>query len=329
MVSFLIDPRYTWYTPMTFAAVSSNTVVNNNNNNGVTTNNTTTNTTNNTTNNTNTNNNGNTGDVVAPKSDDYQAQFNTKLGLIQKYCSDYIVLDENGNEIDVNKIRAEYAGKLEEGVKYCDELIKSFDQDKVNKMVKAQYTQRVNQNAEAGKTIADEWVKAIDEAGTTAATINTSNVNANNVLDVIGGFLTNDKVKNGNVALTQLFENPTTAEALVAAIKTKAQSFIKREDLDATTKETIVTQTNELADAKNTYSSSSTEDMVANRTALVNKYMTLFETLRTKQAELNDAAAPKYYGLPSDTTVTFTNETDKANEEVQAYKNRKRLNTNI
>ena len=57
--------------------------------------------------------------------------------------------------------------------------------------------------------------------------------------------------------------------------------------------------------------------------------MALFETLRTEQAKLNDAAAGEYYGLPSDFGTTFTNESDRAQEEVKAHKSRKRLNKNF
>lgn len=277
----------------------------------------------------NTNGASNTNDVVAPAADDYKTQFNTKLGLIKKYCDDYIVLDENGNEIDIEKIKKEYANKPEEGVKYCDELINSFDQDKVEKIVKSQYKQRVDARVEAGKTTADSWVKAIDEAGTEAAKINTSNVNAKNVLDVIGGFVTNEDVKNGKVSLTQLFENTKTSEALISAIKAKAQSFIKRNDLDADVKETIIAQTNELVDAKHEYANSDTDKLGANRDNLVKKFMTLFATLRTEEAKANDTAAPQYYGLPEDSEITLTNESDRAAEEITAYNSRKTLNRNI
>jgi hypothetical protein len=275
------------------------------------------------------NSSANTNDVTAPASDDYQAQFEAKLGLIKKYCSDYIILDENGDEINVDAIRIKYQNDYEAGVKYCDELINTFDHDKVEKLVKSQYKQRVDANIENGKTVADQWVKSISESGTTAATISTSNVNGNNILDVMGAFVTNEDVKNGKVNVSQLFEDPNTAEALVSAIKSKAQSFIKRTDLDSSVKETIIAQTNELVDARYDYSDSDTEKLKANRTNLVNKYMTLFETLRTEQGKLDDAAAPKYYGLPDSFGTTITTESDRASEEVKAYKSRKRLNTNF
>ena len=332
MVNFLIDPQYTYYVPVSLGSatgVSGNNGVNGNNsvtgNKGVNNNGNA----NNNGNNNGVNNQGNTGDVVAPASDDYRTQFNTKLGLIKKYCDNYIVLDKDGNEIDVNKIRTDYINKPEEGVKYCDELIKTFDQNKVEKMVRTEYKNRVEANKENGEKVANEWVKQILESGTTAAKINTSGVNANNILDVIGGFVTNEDVKDGKVSLSQLFEDPATAENLVSALKSKAQDFIKRTDLDSTIKESIIAQTNALVDAKYEYSNADTDKVKTYRDALVDKYMKLFETIRVEQAKLNDAAAPQYYGLPSDTTVTFSNETDRANEEVQAHKSRKRLNTNI
>lgn len=333
MVSFLSGSQYTYFRPWTFNASASNVdnvndVDGTNNNNGVNG----ANNSNNANNNSNvngSNNAANTGDITAPASDDYKSQFEAKLNLIKKYCADYIVIDENGDEIDVEKIRNKYADKYEEGVKYCDELINSFDQDKVEKIVKNQYKKRVDAKSENGKKVADQWVKTILDSGLEAPKLSTSGVNANNVLDVIGAFVTNEDVKNGKVSLSQLFENPNTAETLVSAIKAKAQSFIKRKDLAADVKETIIAQTNELVDARYDYSDSDTNRLMANRENLVNKYMTLFETLRTEEAKLNDEAAPKYYGLPDEFNTTFTNESDKANEEINAHKSRRRLNTNM
>lgn len=323
MVNFLIDS--TFYVPVTFSGTSgvNNTSYNGNpfssvNPNGQTGSNNGTSTS-----------NANTADVVAPASDDYRSQFQTKLGLIRKYCEDYIVLDENGDEINVNNIYTKYANNLEEGVRYCDTLIKSFDQEKVKTIVKTEYKKRVDGNIENAETIANDWVKTIKESGTDAANINTSNVNAGNILDVTGAFIMHEDSQNGTVSLSQLFENTTTAEILVTALKQKAQSFIKRTDLDADKKETIRTQTNDLVDTKYLYLNSDTEDLMTNRDQLVTKYMTLFETIRTEQARLNDAAAPAYYGLPSDSNVTFTNETDRATAEMNAYRNRRTLNANI
>ena len=325
MADFLIDSRYTWYTPINFASVNTQNNTNTNNNNNTNTNNNNTNTNNN---NNNNNNVANPNDVIAPDAEDYTSQFNTKLGLIKKYCDEFIVTDENGDEIDVNKIRSEYSDCPKEGVEYCDSLIKNFDKDKVEKIIKAQYKQRVEANTENGKQIADNWVKTLVESDTETPQINTSNVNADNILDVIGGFVTNEKVQDGTVSLSQLFKNQKTAETLVTAIKTKAQNFIKRKDLDEDTKNTITTKTNALINAKYDYVNSDAENIKSNRDNLATKYMELFEALRTEQAKLNDAAAPQYYGLPNDFQITLTNESDRASEEIQAYKNRKQFSAN-
>ena len=268
-------------------------------------------------------------DIQAPDTEDYQAQFNTKLGLITKYVKEYIVLDENGKEIDVNKIRKDYANKYEEGVKYCDELIESFDHDKVEKIVKAEYNKANQAKYDAGKSIADNWVEAIKSAGTEAAKLNASGVNKNNVLDVIGAFVLNEEVKDGQVSVYELFEDPKMAETLVSALKGRAQDFINRKDLDQETKEAVIAQTNELVDAKYAYTQSATEDLEDNRKILVDSYMTLAQTIRAKEAELNDAAAPKYYGVPESYGMEITNQTDRAEEEANAYNGRRRLNNNF
>lgn len=349
MVSFLSNSNYTYFRPWTFNAGAGADGTNGANGTNDTNGANGTNGTNNANgtngannadgtngvngtngaNNANGANGANTNDIVAPASDDYKSQFNAKLDLIKKYCDDYIVLDENGDEINIEEIRKKYADKPEDGVKYCDELINSFDQDKVEKIVKSQYKQRVDSKVEAGKTIADSWVKAIDEAGINAAKINTSNVNAKNILDVIGAFVTSEDVKNGKVSLSQVFEDTKTSDALVSALKTKAQNFIKRQDIDQAVKDGIIVQTNELVDAKHEYNNSETDKLGANRDNLVKAFMKLFETLRTEEAKADDTAAPKYYGLPEDSGVTLTNESDRAEEEIKAHKSRNTLNETV
>lgn len=335
VMTFLNSPQYTYINidwkalgvggPNGVNNANGTTVINGNN--GVNNNNNV---------NGNNNNNNNNGtnvqgpsDIQAPAADNYQAQFNTKLGLIAKYVKEYIVLDENGEEIDVNKIRSEYAGKYEEGVKYCDELIESFDHDKVEKIVKAQYNKTNQARYDAGKSIADNWVEAIKSAGTEAAKLNASGVNKNNVLDVMGAFVLNEEVKDGQVSVYELFEDPDMAETLVNALKGRAQDFIKRKDLDQETKDAIVLQTNDLVDAKYAYTQADTQDLESTRKTLVDSFMTLAQSIRAKEAELNDAAAPQYYGVPESFGMEITSQTDRANEEKSAYNGRRRLNNNF
>lgn len=269
-----------------------------------------------------------TGDLTAPKADDFASKFEKRLAIIQKYCEDYIVLDEAGNEIDITEIRKKYASNLEEGVKYCDQLINSFDADKVEKIVRAIYNQRIEAQNAQGKKISDEFVKAILESSTKAAKLSTSAVNVNNILDVIGTFVTNEDVKNGKVSLSQLFEDPAVAEALVSALKQKAQAFIKRDDIDSELKNEIIEKTNSLVDAKYDYTQADTDKLKASRDALVTSFMALFDVLRKETAARNDKNAKEYYGVPADFDMEFNAETDRYNKEHEAHKNRKVLNNN-
>lgn len=268
-------------------------------------------------------------DIQAPEADNYKAQFNTKLGLIAKYVKEYIVLDENGEEIDVKKIHEEYANNYEEGVKYCDKLIESFDHDKVEKIVRAEYNKANKAKQDAGKAIANNWVEEIKSAGLEAAKLNASGVNKNNVLDVMGAFVLNEEVQNGTVSAYELFEDPNMADTLVNALKGRAQDFIKRKDLDQATKDEVIAQTNDLVDAKYAYTLADTQDLESTRKSLVDSYMVLVQTLRAKEAELNDAAAPKYYGVPESYGMEITSQSDRAEEEYNAYHGRRRLNSNL
>ena len=70
-------------------------------------------------------------------------------------------------------------------------------------------------------------------------------------------------------------------------------------------------------------------EFVAVRKTLTNGFIDLFKTLRLDEAEKNDEKAPQHYGLPESTTITFSDQTDRANEEIRSYGSRRRLSTHI
>ncbi|MCM1265371.1 MAG: hypothetical protein NC200_04145 [Candidatus Gastranaerophilales bacterium] len=272
------------------------------------------------------------GDFVNnPESNTPQSQFNSRLKLIQQYCDKY------GNSVDVNEIKQKYANNPEEGVKYCDDIINNkFKQSRVEKIVKDQYQAKLDAQLEKGQSISDDWVETAIKNGTGTPNFNTSGVNKNNVLDVIGTFMTNDEVKNGKVSLENIFEQPEAAAQLMNAIKAKANEMLKRPDIDDETKESISAKLEDLVDYVDNFSEKYGDEFTSSpfagspsRRQAVNKYTELFTELRTIQAQKNDEAAPEHYGLPEDSSISLTNYTDRANEEIKAHRNRKRLNTNI
>lgn len=284
------------------------------------------------TNNANGTGNGDSGDFVNNEnSNTPQAQFNARLNLIAQYCDKY------GNVVDIDEIKQKYANNPKEGVKYCDDIINNkLTQSKVEKIVKTQYQEKLDSQLEKGKSISDSWVETAIKNGTGTPDFNTSSVNKNNVLDVIGTFMTNDEVKNGKVSLENIFEDPKSAEQLMTAIKSKANEMLKRPDIDEEIKESIAAKLEDLVEYVDNFSEKHGNEFVSSpfqgspsRKQAVQKYTKLFTELRTIQAQKNDEAAPKYYGLPEDSSISLTTYTDRANEEIKAHKGRKKLNTNI
>lgn len=260
-----------------------------------------------------------------------QAQFNSRLKLIKQYCDKY------GQTVDIDEIKQKYANDPEGGVKYCDNIINNkFNQSKVEKIVKTQYKEKLDAQLEKGQSISDDWVETAIKNGTATPNFNTSGVNKNNVLDVIGTFMTNEEVKNGKVSLENIFEQPDAAKQLMNAIKAKANEMLKRKDIDDETKESIAAKLEDLVEYVDNFSEKHGNEFVsspfqgsASRRQAVSKYTELFTELRTVQAQKNDEAAREYYGLPEDSGITLTTYTDRANEEIKAHKNRRKLRVNI
>lgn len=283
-------------------------------------------------NNGNNGNNGDNGDIVANNnSTDYQSTFNSRLKLIQQYCDKY------GNTVDIDKLKQKFSENPEEAVKDCDDIINNkFTQSRVSKLVKGQYQAKLDAQLENGKAISDSWVKTAISSNTTSTPNYDSSVNKNNVLDVIGTFMTQQEVKDGKVSLENVFDQPDTAKALMNAIKGKANEMLARKDVDKETKESISTKLADLVDYVDNFEEKYGDEFVKSpfegsntRRTAVNKYTELFYELRNIQAKQNDENAPEYYGLPEDTGITMDLYTKRANEEKDAYSHRRKLSTNI
>lgn len=260
-------------------------------------------------------------DLSGGSSNDYSAQFNTKLSLIEKYCAKY------GNIADVDNIRKEYANDPEAGIAYCDDILNNkFDQEKLKDIVNDMYQENIDGHIANGNAISELWIKEANENGLETPSFAVSGINTDNILDVIGTFITNDDVKNGKVKLENVFENPQSAAKLVDAMKGKADYFLLHKDVDSSTKEKIKTQ---IATMQTAYDAFKKDSNMSKRKELVKAFTDIFKTLRLEQAQKNDAAAAQHYGLPEESEIEFTNFLDRANEEINASNNSKTLNTTI
>lgn len=278
------------------------------------------------------------GGLQAPDSENYAGQFNARLGLIEEYCDKY------GKTVDVNKIRSEYANKPKEGLAYCDDILNNkFDQAKLEKLVHKKYDAYNKSRLDAGKAISDQWVDAVIKSDHTNCNLSASGVTKNNILDVNGTFMTNPEVKNGKASFEQVFENPEAAKQLIDTLKAKADEVLLMDEasdysglLDDEYKERITTYIAELRDNYDKYLDSIEDENKHNdlgfnsvRKNLVESYVNLSNCLRVREARANDEVAPQYYGLPENSSIEFTDQTDRANDEITSYKNRRKLSRTI
>lgn len=271
---------------------------------------------------------GNGGTLNAPDKEDKQAVFNSRLSLIEKYCEKY------GKTVDVDKIKSEYSDNPEEGIKYCDDILNNeFDQGKLKKLVQKEYSDYNKSRLDAGQQVSDKWVDAIIKGGLPAPKTG-DGVTTDNVLDVVGTFMTNKEVRRGKVSLENVMEQPEVTSQLIDTLKAKADELLQSEDIDEGTKKTITSQIAVLRDNYDKYTDSIEDDDKHNdlgfnkvRKQLADGYVQLFTTLRVAQAKHNDSVAPQYYGLPEDSSITLSSQSDRVKEELGAYRGRKRLNT--
>ncbi|MCD8377525.1 MAG: hypothetical protein LUB59_01915, partial [Candidatus Gastranaerophilales bacterium] len=193
-------------------------------------------------------------------------------------------------------------------------------------IVEADYRKYIDAHIEKGKKVSDSWVETALKNGTSTPNFSTSGVDKNTILDVIGTFMTNKDVKNGKVSLENIFEVPDVASSLVESMKQKADDFLLDEDTDEDKKEALV---GFIEDMRNTYDDFTKEPSIEKRTKIIKAFTEAFEIMRTEQARRNDEAAPQHYGLPEDSEIKFDNFSKRADEEIEAHKNRRKLRRNI
>lgn len=271
------------------------------------------------------------GDLVPPAADNYGAQFNARLALIEEYC------DKWGRTVDVDKIKADYASDPQAGVEYCDEILNDeFDQGRLRNIVEKHYAEFNKAREEAAQGVADNWVQAVLNQGLGALSLSTAGVDKNNVLDVIGRFAVNEDVKAGKVSLENVMESPEFTSQLIDTIKAKADEYLLNEDIDDSVKDALINKIASLRTNYDKYADSIADDDRHNdvefntvRTALAKDVFDMFAIMRTDEAKRNDEAAPQYYGLPEDTSITLDNQQVRARKEIDGYRSRTRLSINI
>ncbi len=224
-----------------------------------------------------------------------KAVFERKVKLIIE-CGDY--------KDEIAKIRKEMGNDYKKGIEKLDELMSQIDADKLNEAAKKLY-QADRKNIEtSAANIANNWAEAIaKKVPGDNFEVNTSSINKNNVLDVIGNYIRHEKFSTGK---SEMWNPLITAnyDKLSKAIFEKAEDLKKiASDTD---KAAIDTAVKNLKDTKE-----------ANRPE---KFYDLFKKLREIQATANDTKAAERYGVPNSIADTSIKDAKTAyDEEVESW----------
>lgn len=271
------------------------------------------------------------GTLILPDKQNYSALFSKRLELIEEYCKKY------GKMVDVEAIRSKYGDDPKSGVEYCDEILnEKFNQTFLRKIVHKKYDDYNKSRQNSAKEIADDWVDAVLSAGLGALNISSGGVSKDNILDVIGAFALNKEVKNGKVSLENVFESPDMTLDLIETLKARADKSLLDKNVSDEKKERILAKIETLRVNYDKYADSIADEDKHNdiefkavRKQLAKTYIELFAILRLDEAKKNDKVAPQFYGLPEDSEITFNDQTQRAKNEIIAYKNRNQLKITI
>lgn len=222
------------------------------------------------------------GSSVVSANDPYKeqntdkAKFDRKVRLVSE-IGDY---DDKIEEIK-NKIGTDY----KKGIEEIDKLIKTIDANKLQEAAKSIYEEDFEETQENAASIANNWVTQFENQGLNPNfKVNMAGVTKDNILDVLGNFLTNETVKSNAVTWNTLIENNFKEISKVLIEKAKEM----KKGADNTTKTNIDNAIKAVKNAKNA------DDVNTKITSIY----TLFSTLRGIQTKSSDNGAFSRYGLP-------------------------------
>ncbi len=239
------------------------------------------------------------------KDNNDKTVFEKKVKLLAE-CGDF--------DDEIEEIRKKIGSDYKKGIKEIDKLFEKVDattlHEKANELYKEDF-ETVQENA---ANIANQWASKIANVQPTNNAnfkVSMSGVNKNNILDVLGNFITNeDYVTKGSAEWKTLIENNFKEISKILIDKAKE---MKKEAKDDSTKQAIEALINNVKKAN------------SNEQKVDNTYE-LFKKLREIQAQNRDKDAYNRYGIPADkvdnnrvsnvATATY-------NKEVAEYKKQK------
>lgn len=262
--------------------------------------------------------NPNAGVSVSGQNVDYsknseKANFNKAVALIRAYG------EKTGKSYDdkLNKVAQDMKGSYKTGLAKLKAIIATFDQKKLTEVVK-EISHKIYDEKEAnGKAISDNWANQIASAKSASSfKVDTSSVNKDNILSVLGTYISNPKFKTGGMWNSLIKNN---YEDISNALIENAKDFLKSgKCTNETTKHKI----------RGYISSLEKDGDVKNKVSVV---YNLFDILRHENASYNDNKAFAIVGggvIPSNKVETTPDDyqSKKYQAEKTAYTSASKLN---
>ena len=256
---------------------------------------------------------------VSGKNVDYsknseKANFNKAVALIKAYG------EKTGKSYDdkLNKVAQDMKGSYKTGLAKLKAIIATFDQKKLTEVVREISHKIYDEQESKGKAISDNWANQISNATSKSGfKVDTSGVNKDNVLHVLGTYISNPKFKTGGMWNALINNNyDDISKALIENAKELLKSGKCTNDI---TKHKI----------RGYVSSLEKDGDIKNKISVVYH---LFDILRYENASYNDNKAFAIVGggvIPSNKIETTPDnyQTKKYQAEKNAYNSASKLNT--
>ena len=240
--------------------------------------------------------------------------FKKAMALIKAY----------GEEVDksyddkINKVIKDMNGNYKTGLAKLKAIIATFDQKKLTKVIREISHKIYDEQESKGKAISDNWANQISNATSKSGfKVDTSGVNKDNVLHVLGTYISNPKFKAGGMWNALIKNN---YDDISKALIENGKEFLKSgKCTNETTKQKI----------KGYISSLGKDGDVSSKVSVV---YNLFNILRYENATYNDNKTAKIVGggaVPRNKIETTPDnyQTKKYQAEKNAYNSASKLNT--
>ena len=204
-------------------------------------------------------------------------------------------------------------GDYKKGLVELKKLMNSFDTNKLYEVVKDIHHKEYDDRQTKAKTISDVWANKIAGSTNGDYKVDTSSLTADNVLDVLGTYITNSNFNSGGMWKHLISNN---FDKISNALYSKAEKMKSAGIIDG--------EKQQIASAVSALKAAADKDKPA-------KVFALFSTMRTVEASKNDKGIYNKYASEVPSAKRKSNvetyEGSKHNEEKQAYNSQKNLDT--